>query len=121
MKTLDELYESMKLSSSKVSSTQHAWIYHCKLTHNGNSEVFEYTWGKGLDGKPDVYHLIASLLADWDALDSCSSVIEFQSEFGYEKSSDAAKVMKDIRTGIAKLRNLFTDEELDILKGTDNE
>lgn len=161
LQSLDKLYGSISMTLIKNGSEQHAWKYVCRLSHNGQMESFDYSWGKGLKDEPKKEDLIASLLSDWDCISQCGideemprletwietvdeweneetgewereeeevsgyqfeqGIDYFMKEFGYDSYEKAEETVNQIRENIEKLRRLFTEEELNILKGESND
>lgn len=133
LQALDKLYDRISMTLIKSGSDQHAWKYVCRLSHNGQMESFDYSWGKGLKGDPRKEDVIASLLLDWDAINQCgiseydnglsydNKIEDFANEFGYDSYGKASETVNQIRENIEKLYRLFTEEELDILKGESND
>lgn len=133
LQALDKLYDRISMTLIKSGSDQHAWKYVCRLSHNGQMESFDYSWGKGLKGDPRKEDLIASLLSDWDCINQCgiseydnglsydNKIEDFANEFGYDSYGKASETVNEIRENIEKLCRLFTEEELDILKGESND
>lgn len=133
LQALDKLCDKISLLNIKNASDQHGWHYFCRLKYKGNVESFNFYWGKGLKGEPKKEDLIASLLSDWDCINQCgiseydnglsydNKIEDFANEFGYDSYGKASETVNEIRENIEKLCRLFTEEELDILKGESND
>ena len=92
--------------------------YTIEMTYNGESYDFEFTDSVNAYRNSEPLHydeVMECLLSDAAAYMNCSSIDDFQDEFGYERVSECLRVYEGCKKTAEAFQRIFTGEELDEL------